>query len=118
MSFARRLERLRARSEALASLPETCPTCRSPVPCMPSSILLVPEGLYVETAPCRTCGGPGGGELALPYTTEVDIIGDRQPLVVVAGMSLAEWIERNGDCDFGSHLEPLFNWLRAGVHCS
>ena len=67
----------------------------------------------VETAPCPTCGGPGGGDLAIPYEPGQGITGARRPVVVVAGMSLEEWFARNGESDFGPHLDALFNWLRS-----
>jgi len=67
----------------------------------------------VETAPCPACGGPGGGELAIPYEPGQGITGMRRPLVVLAGVSLEGWFERNGDRDFGLHLEALFHWLRS-----
>ena len=112
MSFSTRITRLEAKAKVLAAKPLRCPTCRSPIPCAPSSIFLVEDGLMFQTSPCETCGGPGGGGLAIPFDPELGPIGSRQPMIAVAGITLTDWLERHEGRRFGTHLDPFFDWLR------
>jgi len=111
MSLPDRLRRLERRVEALEAKPKRCPTCHSPVPCLPSSVVLIPEGFMFNTAPCETCGGPGGGELAIPYDLDCGVIGRRGPMVGLGGISLQEWLRRHRGRDFGNHRALLVEWL-------
>ena len=111
MSLRERVRRLARRVEALEAIPKRCPSCHSPVPCLPSSEVLIPEGFLFDTAPYKTCGGPGGGELAIPYDPKQGIIGDRAPMVALGGVSLEEWFQRHRGRNFGSHRAILIEWL-------
>ena len=66
-----------------------------------------------NTAPCKVCGGPGGGELAIPYDPERGIIGGRAPMVGLGGILLEEWLQRHRGRNFGSHRALFIEWLNS-----
>jgi hypothetical protein len=111
MSFATRLARVGRLAGILSARPPRCPSCRSPLPSVPTTVVLAQDGLMFNTSPCRTYGGAGGGEYGIPFDPELGPIGNRQPVICLAGGPLKEWLVRHADRTFGTHLDPYYAWL-------